>query len=328
MPSSTPGAALPLDGLAAVAELVATTADPAGEPACVPGLVRLRLVGEEVELGWLPLRRGEHPADALMGAQLPDDWAAVGVAAPGRLRHLDRSDPPVPVRTAHLVARDGSWASCWVPDVPDPEVVRRVRGDELPDVAAAAGEDGGQGPVAAGDVPAWAVATVLSGRAGDRGCPMGRVDDACRRALGLPTAPPPATTADLWALTWLDRVVRAVADGCPAGWARLARLHPAVDAFDRGGDRVPTPGELAELAGRLVALRDWEALRQAAAAGTWQAPDLAPPIAAWMDAGSFSRWVLGAYPDLADLRAMAAAVLPTAVAEAVDRVLGATAAPR
>src|SRR5437763_903862 len=38
----------------------------------------------------------------------------------------------------------------------------------------------------------------------------GRIDDVCRRALSLPTAPPERTTTELWALVWLDRAIAAL----------------------------------------------------------------------------------------------------------------------
>src|SRR3954447_14456515 len=40
--------------------------------------------------------------------------------------------------------------------------------------------------------------------------PEGRIDDACRRALGLDTAPPTKSTLSLWAHVWVERIIEWV----------------------------------------------------------------------------------------------------------------------
>jgi hypothetical protein len=57
----------------------------------------------------------------------------------------------------------------------------------------------------------------------------------------------------------------------------------------------------------------------------WSDPPLGltPEAAAWMDDGMFSRWVLGGYPPLDDLRAIANETLPITVARRVDATLAA-----
>lgn len=276
------------DRLAAVADLA--DARLAAMPEEGSSLVRVRLLPDEVELGWLPLR-GAHPLDLLVGERAPADWAAIGVAVTGRAHHLDGDHADaVPVRSVHLVGRDGSWAFRYSPREGD----GRLAG------------------------------SAACGAATDPGRPVGRIDDACRLALGAGTAPPTGDTGTLWALQWLDAVVRAAGLGPPGSlrrWGDVAALHPAVAALrpDEPGD-LPLV-DLVALAGQLAAWRDWPVLRRSCAAGTWASAHVDPGLAAWLDDGAFSRWLLGAYPDLDDLLAAVAAAVPDDVAEAVAAVV-------
>jgi len=276
------------DRLAAVADLA--DARLAAVPDEGSTLVRVRLLGPEVELGWLPLD-GAHPLDLLVGERVPDDWAAIGVAATGRAHRLGGdAGAPVPVRSVHLVGRDGSWAIRCAP------------------------RNGAGGPGTA----------AACGTAADRGRPVGRIDDACRLALGLATAPPAGDTSALWSLQWLDAIVTAAATGPPGSlrrWGDVAALHPAVAALrpDHPGDLELV--ELVALAGQLAAWRDWPVLRRSCAAGTWRCEHLGAELAAWLDDGAFSRWLLGAYPDLDDLLAAVAATVPDDLADAVAAVV-------
>jgi hypothetical protein len=275
---------LPPDALAAVAEIA--DARLTASPDDGPCLVRVRLLHDDVELGWLPLR-GQHPLTELAGATAPPDWCAIGVATTGRAHAVDDpAAPPVPIRTAHLVGRDGSWASRYSPIEP-----------------------GALAPAS------------TCGPAGDRRQPLGRIDDSCRRALGLPTEAPDGDTTRLWALQWLDAVLDRVATVAGVTrWGEVASLHPAARALRSDAQSVG-PGELAALAGRLAAWRDWPVLRRACAAGAWSAPELEPQVAAWLDDGSFSRWVLGAYPELEELVGAVEGVLAPDLAAAVGTVL-------
>lgn len=272
--------------LAALAELAAIRA--AVEPRGAPCLVRVRIVDAEVELGWLPLPPGGHPLDELVGRTAPDDWEAIGVVAHGVAHRVDDDSgvPPVPVVTTHLVGRDGSWATRC----------------ELP----------GRDPLAA------------AGTADDPDRVAGRLDDACRRVLALPTAPPDVGTDLLFALQWLDAIVDAAASASRrvATWSAAAALHPAVSALlpDAGAEGLD-PVALATKTHQLATWRDWPVLRRSCAAGTWSTPDLDPTTAAWLDDGAFSRWALGAFPDLDDLLATATDLLPESVIAAVTDTL-------
>ena len=285
---------LPVDGLALLAEIAEgrLADDLATGPAA--SLLRVRVLAEEVELGWLALQPDRHPVDELVGTTSPPDWWAIGVAATGTAHHLDSTAPPLRVRTVHLVARDGSWASRWRPLDDD--------GD--------AGAGAGAAAAGCADEP-------------DR--PVGRIDDVCRRALGLPTPAPAGDTAVYWAQRWLDAVLEAAsARRRPTwGWVDVARRHPAYDALATGapGTTAPAPAQLARMARRLAAWRDWPVVRRGCAAGTWPQPDVTAEVAGWLDDGAFARWAGGAYPDLDDLRAAVADLLPPRVAVAVETTL-------
>ena len=110
----------------------------------------------------------------------------------------------------------------------------------------------------------------------------GRVLDACRRVLGLPTPPPDVSTGWWSALHWIDRVLAALLDadlGHPPSWSTL-----------RGLDE-----------GRRYATAPWALLRGDCAAGAIDIPGIAAAGAAWMDDGMFSREAISGYPPLFDM---------------------------
>ncbi len=156
---------------------------------------------------------------------------------------------------------------------------------------------------------------------------IGRVDDVCRRALGLAT-PPPAAPMDLfWAGRWLEDVlVVASRTAVAPTWPEIARLHPATHpsarAVTRPLEREPGPTELAAAARRLSAAWGWEDLRALVVDGGARTVEgVTPAEAAWMDAGMFSRWVLADVPPLSVLRAALASAVPGPVAAAIDEAL-------
>ena len=277
-----PPTSLPVEGLA----VLAAVADARLEQEGVTSLVRVRLAVDDVELGWRPLD-GEHPVDALTCFVAPDDWWAVGIAAAGTAHHLDGARPSVRVHNVHLVARDGTWASRLRPVVDDHD-------DEL--LTAASGD-----------------------ATNDDGRPVGRIDDVCRRSLGLATAPPGADTSSYWAQRWLDAVVDGCAWRCRGWtWPDVAALHPATSAF---GEACDTPAALARAARRLAAWRDWPTLRRTCAAGMWEEPGIPAEVADWLDDGAFARWSAGGYRELDDLRLALVDLLPAPLLLAVDATL-------
>lgn len=256
----------------------------------------------------------DHLVDHLLGRHLPHA-APIPVPALVRarptpdgvdlaLRPLPEGVHPVDLLLGHVVPRRWAAAGLVAP-------------------AAARPVDGAEGP--------HLVVAVLVGRDGTvahRGCdhtgadvlpadapPTGRLVDLLRRALGLPTAPPGVAPGALWEAVWLDAVVAAAAAG---GTPTLGPdLADALSATTAPGDH-----------------RGWDHLRglasgRRAPAGATDAAlatalrDLVEPAdAAWMDDGCFSRWVLGALPDPAQLLDAVDALLPPGRAEAVRRALG------
>jgi hypothetical protein len=263
------------------------------EPGDPPCLVRIRNVDEpdgDVEIGVKALDPGDHPLCGLIGLEADEDWAAVGVAGTGRLHHLDDSGGPERVRTTHLVACDGSWAVRWQP------------------------LDGGD-------------AFEGAGRPGDRDMPVGRVDDALRRCLGLDTAPPEGSTARLWVLLWLDAVVSMA--GSTRGrrrlrcWQAVAELHPAVPALVADLTEPVPPARLVELGDALTRLRDWTEVRRMVASGSLVLPEVDAVAAAWLDDGSFSRWALGGFPSAHELARAATSLLSPDLTGSICDVLSA-----
>jgi hypothetical protein len=152
------------------------------------------------------------------------------------------------------------------------------------------------------------------------GRPDGMVADACRRALGLPTAPPPGSSLVLWTLTWLDRVVAEAHDRVPGqpapSWAAVARLHPASSG----------PGDPVALALDAAALAEawpWGRLRAEPALADLPGSPPSASLAQWMDDGMWARWLIRELPPAAELLEATRALLPAVMADAVDLVVAA-----
>jgi hypothetical protein len=131
----------------------------------------------------------------------------------------------------------------------------------------------------------------------------GTVADVCRRVLDLPTAPPPPTTAVLWAVAWLDRVVEAWGDPArrrqvASCWAQVAVLHPAVrPAPEHDLLVLDQPAELVALAQAHTVAWTWARLRHEPDALRLPTGHLPVDVTSWMDDGFYARWALGAFPD-------------------------------
>jgi hypothetical protein len=245
-------------------------------------------------LAWFPLDGG-HPLELLLRFIAPAAWWAIGVCASGWAHELDDH------------GRQQRGPASESPTVEVTVLVART--------GAAAGllRQGDQ-------------VTELPGH------PEGVVADACRRALGLPTGPPPeGSTARLWAQCWLDRIVEAAAQ--PGGrrrvrsWRAVASLHPAVGPrLDLTAADPPAhdPARLAELARRWSEAWPWPRLRAEPAAVDLPWLDRTPALAAWMDDGMWARWLLSALPHLDDLQASVHDLVSDLVAARVDRVIEAS----
>jgi hypothetical protein len=268
---------------------LATALDEAAEHAgwgAPPTLVRItawpsKPLRDGFDLGVRPLEPELNVVEALAGFTAPPEWLAIGVVTEGNARHL--VDPgDEPRRVRCVHLVDRSGASAST---------LRLQGEE---------------------------ASVLTGADHD---PRGRVDDACRRALGLTTRPPEHSSIELWALVWLDRVLaRAAADaGTRLQWHEVAELHPAIAVLvgddERWRDRAAE--HLTRLGSLLAQVHDWAVLRGACAAGEWPVDDISPLVAEWLDDGSFSRWVTGGFLPIGQLVAAVVELVPPSVARRV-----------
>jgi hypothetical protein len=225
---------------------------------------------------------GAHPLRLLLRFVAPSWWTALGVSSTGQ---------------AHPLDADGRPRSR--PDSP------KVR------VTVLLGRDGASAGVLRHD----------DGVTPMPDPPEGVVADACRRALGLATMPPPAGSAELWTLAWLDRIVDAAVrrDGSPrlADWPAIAALHPAVGP----SRQVPDPPALVAAAAALAEAWPWSRLRAEPNVVSIPGVDQSPATAAWMDDGMWARWLLAGLPARADLLAAVHDLLPGPAADAVSRVV-------
>jgi hypothetical protein len=146
--------------------------------------------------------------------------------------------------------------------------------------------------------------------------PVGRIPDLLRRTLGLPTAPPLTPAAEWWRVCWLDALVAAAAAD-PGRRPDPKRPLTSTLPIDLVQALVDEPS--------LCAVEGWARIRRLAAepeapsapgpAAVRRAvvPHVEPSVAAWMDDGCFSRWLLGEVPTLDELLDLAAALLPPEV---------------
>ncbi len=154
------------------------------------------------------------------------------------------------------------------------------------------------------------------------GRPDGVLADACRRALGLPTPPPPWSSLMLWTQAWLDRIVEADGARAPGrpglSWSAVARLHPASTG---AGD----PVALALDAAALAEAWPWARLRAEPAVADLAGPRPSPALAQWMDDGMWARWLVSRLPPADELLEATRALLSPVVADAVELVVAAAA---
>jgi hypothetical protein len=264
------------------------------EDAEVDGAI-LRVSGppDEPELAWFALD-DVHPLHYLLRLVAPAHWQALGVSCSGSAHRLDETGR---ART--------------LPDDPSVRVSLLVHRSGA--TAAVLAE--GPRVVSRPDQPEGVVA------------------DACRRALDLPTAPPPDTTTDLWTLCWLDRVVEsAIGSGGRSRrlrWPQIAALHPAaaIAAASRADPpAVPDAPALAAATASLARRWTWARLRADPTAIDLPWLDLTPSLAAWMDDGMWARWLYSGLPARPDLMATVRDLLDAPVADAITRAVEATCA--
>jgi hypothetical protein len=119
--------------------------------------------------------------------------------------------------------------------------------------------------------------------------------DIMRRTFGLATDPPAQPSDTFISAIWLTRVLEEAEPGQRLGWQAMAALHPTVEVVALAGEKVPPAkvGWLLRLAGQAWT---WERLRAQATGSDVLAEIVPPHLAAWMDEGIFSRWLLASQP--------------------------------
>jgi len=231
------------------------------------------------DLGVLPLE-GRHPTELLLGTIAPPDWHAVGMATSGWAYHAsDRGDPGRRRRRVHVVTLVSRTG----------EHAHRTLADDP------------------------ALAQQLSGA----GLPEGEQVDLLRRALGLPTGPPPVDASAYWTIQWLTDL--DAHEHVPTVQAALD-LHPAMRLLRHGVRGADVDAE--DVIAAFHRVLTWPRLRTLAARDRFEVPELSAADAAWLDDGAFARFVLNRCPPLHLLRRGVAQRLPHDVATAIDDLLG------
>jgi hypothetical protein len=143
--------------------------------------------------------------------------------------------------------------------------------------------------------------------------PSGEQVDLLRRVLGLPTDPPPCDPSTYWSIEWLSALVGT--DQPVESLADAVGLHPVTGLLRRG--TAIGAADTVDVLAAFHRVLTWGRLRELAALDRFSVPDLTPQDAAWLDDGSFARFVLNRCPPLHLLRARLDDHLPGAVADAV-----------
>jgi hypothetical protein len=263
-----------------------------------PGRRHLAIAVEGVDVDGIEVAVRELDSSdvvgALVGLVAPDDWSAFGLVCEGRAR------PAVEV--------DGRWLPT------NQRSAEAVRVGVLIDRGGSA----------------------VSGRRGERdagfghiardGEVIGRVPDACRRVLGLPTPPPEVDIDAVWSICWAERVL-AGALLRPGGlsWSDVVDLHPGVSiASDRGSIRLGDASRVSadvrlEIGHRLGAEITWDQSRRLIAGAPTEAVGVRPEVAAWMDDGMFSREILGVLAPLGSILVELEPIVAADVRGAIER---------
>lgn len=144
--------------------------------------------------------------------------------------------------------------------------------------------------------------------------PSGEQVDLLRRVLGLPTDPPPCEPSTYWSIEWLSAIVGA--DEPIETLSDAVGLHPVAELLRRGTS-IGGP-DLIDVLTAFHRVLTWGRMRELATLGRFSVPELDPEDAAWLDEGSFARFVLNRCPPLHLLRNRLHAHVS---AEAADDVL-------
>lgn len=197
----------------------------------------------------------------VVGWHAPPECQALAVVATGTVERADPGlEPPVPIP------------------------VGRTPGARLSCVAARDGETG------------WAL-RLPDGTVLDRAPEGGRLLDCLRRAVGLPTAPPPSSPGPFQSALWLSAIIDegALRDR-QLSWREVIRLHPVASAIEEGGGPQIAARDLPELVRAASHAWTWSRLRLDAVIYGWAKAVIPCDVAEWMDDGMFCRWLLAELP--------------------------------
>jgi hypothetical protein len=134
---------------------------------------------------------------------------------------------------------------------------------------------------------------------------QGRIADACRRVLGLPTEPAAHDSRALMAVQWLDTLAaRALAvEPGALTWPEVALANPYAELVTGRSSNLShqLPDHLIELGHAFAKAWPWSRLRAEHRSGRHRGLGLTADDAGWMDDAMFARWAIDWYPPLSDL---------------------------
>lgn len=226
----------------------------------------------------LHLRPCGDPADELVGWLAPVSWVAIGTCCTATVRRLTTTDS---FRDRAPTASEGATVTHALSSDGRSITLIMYESSDDPEVLVSAEPVGGL------------------------------TADACRRALGLPTARPEFEATELMSALWLDAIVSAGARHPGLDMEACWHLHPALGLTSPGGHQ-SLAERCADASGRV----DWEWLRTQAASGD-MSHLIDPRAAAWCDDGAFSRLVHSRLPDEANLVEAVVSLLPGQVVRSI-----------
>lgn len=236
----------------------------------------------DVSLGMRPLD-GVHPARLLVGFTAPAEWHAIGVASRG-------------------------WAFPVAQRADEDRVRSRVC---VVTMVSRSGEVAHRSWIEPNDHIDLATQSAMTAAA-----PSGEQMDLLRRSIGLATEPPPCDPAVYWAVEWLAGLLVDP----PTKWTDIVDAHPANTLLASSGEP-RGPADFVAVASTFARVCDWTRLRQLAAGGRVTLPEMDATDAAWLDEGSFARYVLNRCPPLEDLRARVRAQIGPELGAQLDDTL-------
>jgi hypothetical protein len=150
--------------------------------------------------------------------------------------------------------------------------------------------------------------------------PEGWLVDCLLRVMDRPTAPAATGTEILFAIHWLGNMAAEARRSGGLSWEEAASLHPAMHLLAQDGMPVGADS-LVAAAAALSKVCGWSEVRRQCIDKAWLADQVSPELAAWMDTGMLSRWVLERTRSIDDLLQQLSGRLTPGVARRVRRSL-------